>query len=174
VIGDDHAEDGVAEELEALVRVVAGVLGAPRPVDERGSQDVRAVDSDAETLGQLIESVDGKGDGAASEPGEDVIDGVAHRLDVLEVFVLDAEAHAALGQLLLEGLGELDEREGVGVEVVGERVAFVDGRRLDFEDVGKAVADQVEDLLTIHRATLDMGLGGHSDTPGHGQERRAV
>src|SRR5690606_11094786 len=32
VVGDDQPEDGVAEELEALVRLVAGVLGAPRAV----------------------------------------------------------------------------------------------------------------------------------------------
>jgi hypothetical protein len=37
----------------------------------------------------------------------------------------------------------------------------VDGRRLDLEDVGQAVADQVEHLLAIEGTALDVGLGGH-------------
>jgi hypothetical protein len=41
VIGDDHAEDGIAEELQPLVRVVPAVLGAPRPVHERGREHAR-------------------------------------------------------------------------------------------------------------------------------------
>ena len=35
----------------------------------------------------------------------------------------------ALAQLLLEGLDQLDQGQGVGVEVVGERVALGDRRR---------------------------------------------
>ena len=60
-----------------------------------------------------------KGDGVL-EPADDVVDGVAHRLQVLEVLVVDAEPDGALAQLLLEGLDQLDERQGVGLEVVGE------------------------------------------------------
>jgi hypothetical protein len=40
VVGDHDAEDGVAEELQALVGVVAGMLGAPGTVDQRGRQEV--------------------------------------------------------------------------------------------------------------------------------------
>ena len=40
VVGDDQAEHGVAEELEALVRRVAGVLRAPRAVHERRREEV--------------------------------------------------------------------------------------------------------------------------------------
>jgi hypothetical protein len=35
VLGDDHAQDGVTQELEALVRAVTGVLGAPGPMRQR-------------------------------------------------------------------------------------------------------------------------------------------
>src|ERR671911_1200491 len=100
----------------------------------------------------------------ASEPGEDVVDGVADGLDVFEVLVLDAEADAPLAQLFLQRLGQLDESQRVGIEVVGERVALVDGGRLDLEDVREAVADEVEDLLTVHGTALDVGLGGHAQT----------
>src|ERR671910_282116 len=96
----------------------------------------------------------------ASKSREDVVDGVTHRLDVLEVFVLDAEADAALPQVLLERFRQLDQSQRVGIEVVGERVSFVDGGGLDLEDVGQTVTDQVEDLLAVEGAALDMGLGG--------------
>src|SRR4029450_4158370 len=89
----------------------------------------------------------GSGMVVPSEPGEDVVHGVTHCLDVLEVFVLDAEPHAPFAQLLLERLGQLDEGQRIGVEVVGEGVSFVDGRRLDLEDVGEAVTDQVDNLV---------------------------
>ena len=67
----------------------------------------------------------------------------------------------ALADLLLEGLDQLDQGQGVGVEVVGEGVALVDGGGLDLEDVGQAVSDQVEHLLTVHGWLLDVGLCGH-------------
>ena len=54
VIGDDHAEHGVAEELEPLVRGVASVLRAPRSVHERGGQEVGG-EVEPETLDQLRE-----------------------------------------------------------------------------------------------------------------------
>src|SRR5512132_1854044 len=104
----------------------------------------------------------GSGMMRASEPGEDVVDRVPHGLDVLEVFVLDAEAHTALAQLLLEGLGQLDQGQRVGLEVIGERVTLVDRGGLDLQDVGQPVADEVEDLLAIHGTALDVGLGGHA------------
>jgi hypothetical protein len=131
-------------------------------VDERGRQHLGALEVDAETVGQLGQSRDGEWDDLASEPGEDVVDRVAHGLDVLEVFVLDPEADAALPELLFEGFGQLDEGERVGVEVIGERVALLDGGGFDLEDVGQAVADEVEHLLTVHGTALDVGLGGHA------------
>jgi hypothetical protein len=62
VIGDDHAEHGVAEELEALVRRVAGMLGTPRSVHERRSEEVGR-EIEAEALDELREVGDRKGDG---------------------------------------------------------------------------------------------------------------
>jgi hypothetical protein len=56
VVGDDDAEHGVAEELEPLVRRPAGVLGAPRPVHQRRSQQRGVVDGTAEPLVQLLEA----------------------------------------------------------------------------------------------------------------------
>jgi hypothetical protein len=61
VIGDDHAEDGVAEELEALVRRVARVLGAPGAVHERGSQEVVG-EVEPQTLDELRKVRDRKRD----------------------------------------------------------------------------------------------------------------
>jgi hypothetical protein len=40
VVGDDDAEHGVAQELEALVGGVTRVLRAPRPVHERRREEV--------------------------------------------------------------------------------------------------------------------------------------
>jgi hypothetical protein len=174
VIGDDHAEDGVAEELQPLVRVVAQVLGTPRAVDERGGKDLGRGKGDAEAFSQFVEGRDGEWYGDAPlEACEYVVDGVAYRLDVLEVFVLDAEAHAALADFFLDGLGQLDERQGVGLEVVGERIALVDRRGVGLEDVGQAVANHLEDLLAIERSSLDMGFGRHHALL-FGPERRAA
>jgi len=69
VVGDDHPEHRVAEELQPLVRVVAGVLGAPRPVDERRGQNPGVVEGDAEPLGQLREMWDREGDDGSLRAG---------------------------------------------------------------------------------------------------------
>jgi hypothetical protein len=61
VVGDDDAEHGVAQELEALVRRVAGVLGAPRSVDEGRRQPLR-VDLDREAFDEGGEVGDREGD----------------------------------------------------------------------------------------------------------------
>src|SRR4051794_25060016 len=94
--------------------------------------------------------------------GDDVVDRVPHGLEVLEVLVLDAKADRSLTDFLLDRFHELDEGERVGFEVVGERLTFGDGARVDLEDVGEAVADQLEDLLAVHRALLHVGLGRHA------------
>src|SRR5690606_32190666 len=74
------------------------------------------------------------------DPLVDVVDGIAHRLQVGKIFVLDAEPDASLAELLLERLDQLDQRQRVGVEVVDERLPLADRRRVDLEDVGEAVA----------------------------------
>jgi hypothetical protein len=54
-LGDHEADDGVAEELEALV--VAGglvrMLVEPGPVDERAREQRRIVEGEPEPLGEL-------------------------------------------------------------------------------------------------------------------------
>src|SRR5579884_3943698 len=98
----------------------------------------------------------GSGSGR-SELGNHVVDRVADGLQVLEVLVLDAEADRPLAELLFEGLDQLDEGQGVGVEVLAKGGRLGDGVRLDLEDVGQPVADQLEDLLAVHRGPLHVG-----------------
>ena len=73
--------------------------------------------------------VHARADQPASSLAYDVVDGVAHRAQVLEVLVIDAEAHRPLAQLLLQRLHQLDQGQGVGVEVLGEGGPLGDGRR---------------------------------------------
>jgi hypothetical protein len=54
VVGHDHAEDGVPEELEALVRRVPRVLSAPRAVHE-GGREQGWIEVDAEAGDQAVE-----------------------------------------------------------------------------------------------------------------------
>ena len=79
--------------------------------------------------------------------------------------------------VLLERLDELDQRQRVGVEVVDERLALGDGRRVDLEDVGEAVADDLEDLVAFDGACSGLGWHGTASlVVGTGQrdDRRAV
>ena len=134
VVGDDQAEHGVAEELEALVGRRAGVLRAPRAVghgqrEEHGIGERRGRGGrPSSVMARSVMSTDpsSRHRRASAEAGDDVVDGVADRLEVLEVLVLDAEPDRALAELLLEGLDQLDQGQRVGVEVVGEGVALVD------------------------------------------------
>jgi hypothetical protein len=57
VRGHGQAEHGVAEELESLVRLEAGMLGAPRPVGQ-GELEQREVGERAtEPVGEAAERV---------------------------------------------------------------------------------------------------------------------
>src|SRR3954468_24579025 len=87
---------------------------------------------------------------ACLELGDYVVDGVAHRLQVLEVLVVNAESHRPLTQLFLQRFYQFDQRQGVGGQVLVEGRSLRDARRLDLEDVGQAVPDQLESLLTVH------------------------
>ena len=134
-VGDDEAEHRVAEELEALVRLLDAVLRAVRAVGQRAVEEAVVDEVPAER--ELQPSVECRVDGtappsghqlvdsvAASRPSghastasssstgaqsvHDVVDRVAHGLQVAEVFVVDAEADGALAELLLERLDQLD------------------------------------------------------------------
>jgi hypothetical protein len=61
VIGDHDPQHRVAEELEPLVRVVAGVLGTPGAVHQGRREEVE-VDVEAEAFDELLESRDREGD----------------------------------------------------------------------------------------------------------------
>src|SRR5437762_311258 len=94
----------------------------------------------------------------------DVVHGVANRLQIFEVLVVDAKADGPFADLFLERFHELDERQGIGVEVVGERRVLGDRGRVDLEDVGEAVADQLEHFLAAQRPALDVRLGWHGSS----------
>jgi hypothetical protein len=55
VVGDHHAEHGVAEELQPLVGRVPGVLRAPGAVHERWREEVRC-EVEAEALDQAFQA----------------------------------------------------------------------------------------------------------------------
>jgi hypothetical protein len=59
VVGDDDAEDGVAQELEPLVRVVAGVLGAPAAVAQGALEEGGVTEPVTEPLRESSERVPG-------------------------------------------------------------------------------------------------------------------
>ena len=71
----------------------------------------------------------------------------------------------ALAELLLDRLDQLDQRQRVGVEVVDEGLSLRDRRRVDLQDVGEAVADDLEDGLAVERALLHVGLSRHVHSP---------
>src|SRR5258708_6786712 len=107
------------------------------------------------------------GSSGGLELGDHVVDGVTDGLEILQVLVLDPEPDRPLPQLLLEALDQLDEGQRIGVEVLGERGPLADGAGIDLQDVCELVADHLEDLATIERAFLDMGLSGHCCSWGH-------
>jgi hypothetical protein len=55
VVGDDQAEHGVAQELEALVRGRALGLGAPGAVGQGPLQQLGVVEAPAEPVRQGVE-----------------------------------------------------------------------------------------------------------------------
>jgi hypothetical protein len=161
VVGDHEPEHGVAEELEALVRLVPGVLGTPAAVGERGRQVGFVRKRPAQPFMQSCEAGDGEQE-PLLQPRDDVVDGVPDGLQVGEVLVVDVKADGPLAQLLFERFNELDEGEGVGIEVVDERITFMDGGWLDLEDVGEAVTDQLEHAIAVEWSLLHVGLGRHA------------
>jgi hypothetical protein len=58
VVGDDEPEHRVAQELEALVGAVAGVLRAVAPVGQRRGQPARVLEGTTEPVVEPSEAVD--------------------------------------------------------------------------------------------------------------------
>ena len=140
-IGDGEVHDGVAQELESFVVALGltGVLVQPGGVGQRLGQETPIPDRQAELLGEEVRPVhDPECARRAGGPGTalgvslvDVFDGVADGSDPLRVLVGDLRP-----ELLLEAHDQLDEVEGVGVQVVDERrlgldFFFVDAELLD-------------------------------------------
>ena len=50
MVGDDQAEDGVAQELQPLVGLVTGELGAPRPVRQGAGEELDVDEGTSEPL----------------------------------------------------------------------------------------------------------------------------
>ncbi|MEZ5165137.1 MAG: hypothetical protein R2695_01115 [Acidimicrobiales bacterium] len=73
---------------------------------------------------------------------------------------------ARLASSFFERLDQLDEGQRVGVEVFRERIALVDARRLDLEDVGELVANDRQDLVATDRTLRYVCLCGHFIPPG--------
>jgi hypothetical protein len=63
----------------------------------------------------------------------DVVNGIADGLEIGQVFVFDAKANTALTQFLFEGLNQLNKGQAVGIEIIGEGIAFVDGGGLGLD-----------------------------------------
>jgi hypothetical protein len=59
VVGDDDAEDGVAQELEPLVRLVSRVFGTPAAVAQGALEEGGVVELVSEPLGESSERVPG-------------------------------------------------------------------------------------------------------------------
>ncbi len=127
----DEPEHRIAEELETLVGCHEAAFGAERPVGEREvEQGVIAETPPERELQACVEIRIGGASGAAgssgppgllrtrAEPSDDVVDRVADRMEIGEVFVVERETDGALPELFLECLHQLDERERVGVEIV--------------------------------------------------------
>ena len=94
-----------------------------------------------------------------------VVDRVADSLEILEVLIIDSEVGDPVGQSLLEGFDELDQRQRVGFEVIDERLALTDGGRIDLEDVGEGGADDVKYLVAGDRGAA---VVGHASIIGRG------
>src|SRR5829696_1057119 len=152
---------GVSAHQERWATARSRSSGSPKVWPRRAARPVRA-------------SAGGRRSGRASdatrrsavavralEAGADVVDGITDRPEVLEVLVLDAEAAGPLRQLLFDGLDQLDQREGVGLQVVGERRPLGDAGGIDLQDVGQPVPDEREDLGAPARASVNLGVCSH-------------
>src|ERR1700733_7108945 len=97
------------------------------------------------------------------EFGVDVVNCVPDRAQVLEVLVIDAEAHRSFAQLLFQGFDQLNQGQRIGIEVLHEGSALGDRRRVRLEDVRQLVPDQLEDPVAVKRAPIGVGFGWHGN-----------
>ena len=108
------------------------------------------------------------------ELGVDVVNCVPDRAQVLEVLVVDAETDRALPQLLFQGFDQLDQGQGVGVEVLDEGGALGDRRRVGLQDVGQLVPDQLEHPFAVEGALIGVGFRWHGTSVGVRRQQAPV
>ena len=84
--------------------------------------------------------------------GDNIVDGITNRLQILQVFVIDMETGNGASDFLFERLDQFDERQRIGVEVIDERGPFSDRHGFDFENVGKPVSDDSQNGGTVKGA----------------------
>src|ERR1700679_2404399 len=95
------------------------------------------------------------------ELGVDVVNGVSDSAQVFKVFIIDTEPDGPLPQLLFQALHQLYERQGVRIEVLDERCALGDRRRVSLQNVSQLVPDQREHPVTVKGALVGVGFGRH-------------
>src|ERR1700722_14220335 len=88
--------------------------------------------------------------------GHHIVDSITHRLEILEILVVDAKTDRPLPEVLFERLDQLDEGQRVRTQVVAERRPFSDRIWSDFQNVTQAATDEVEHGFAVERGLLDM------------------
>jgi len=74
--------------------------------------------------------------------GHDGVDGVLHGLQLGELLVVEGEPLEGRGELLLQRVDQLDERDRVRAEVLDERLLLGDGGRVGLEDLREVRSDR--------------------------------
>jgi len=129
-----NPKTGVAQELEALVGLTAGVLGTPRPVGQRLGEQLLVSYLPAQPgrktgplAGRLVPDhigpVSTGASGSGPYLGNHVIDGVAHCFQVFQILVVDPETGEPPPEILFQGFNQLDESQRIGPQVT-ERSAL--------------------------------------------------
>lgn len=93
--------------------------------------------------------------------GDDVFDGVAYRAEIFEILVFDSEADGPFRELFFDCFDKFNEGERVSIQVVSERVAFINARRLNLKDLRETIPHQGDNLIAADRSLFDMGFSRH-------------
>ncbi len=151
---------------------VPGVLGAPGAVGERLGQQRLVVRGVPERVDETASAEQRRRDGRRSaavdtaprvprQARDDVVDGVAHGLEVFEVLVLDAEPDLRSPiSSSRASTSSMRASESASRSSTKLSPSLIDVG-LDLQDVGEAVPDEGQDLVAVHRAAFHVGLCGH-------------
>ena len=182
VVGDDEAEHRVAEELEPLVRRLvararrttsgarapASRIGWSRNVQPSAPRSRASVAASAASPAQrpLTAARPLRAGRRRSRPRRATVRRSPRSSSSMR------EADGALAELLLERLDQLDQRERVGVEVVGEAGVERDRVLVDLEDLGQALPDDPRAPRRDRRARARRGSQPASATASFMRGRR--